>query len=150
MDRVLSRDIWVEGKRFTAGTKLEDVPSDHESLIWSGWTRFADPEPVAMFADPESDLQDDESKPTELASEDTKLEPAEPESKPEPVAEVDQDTRPINKIELDSGVVDLLNDAGIKTVQEAIDYRRKNNGFRTLKGVGKSTEQLIINALEAN
>lgn len=143
MLRVLSREVFCEGKTYLEGTSLERLPECHRSsLIGTGWTRL-----VAESAEEEAAQDEPEPEPEPEPAAEPEPEPSpKPTVKPKPEPPADDPS--IDSLGLGEDVVELLAEAGITTISQAKDYRNINKSFRVIKGIGKVTDGEINAAID--
>lgn len=161
MQRVLSRDVTADGRVYPEGTPVDELPeANRESAIGTGWTRPARRDQPAPDESP--DVHDGDSAPDADSPAPTALPtPTDAAATPEPspeateqppaveatadaaATETSTDSRTIADLDLTVEVRELLTGAGITTVAEAIVHRTAQGSFRTIKKIGKATNDLI-------
>ena len=156
---ILGCNVVADGKDYPAGTELEKLPKRCRESA-RRWCRTAgNPSPPAAGnsggssddakgndepanetnpPEPEKDSQDGETNP----GKDDANEPA-----AETVVRTDLD-RPIAELELSDDIKDLLSAEGILTIGNALEYLTTNKSFRIIKGIGKVSNQQILDQIE--
>lgn len=149
MKRVLNRAVLAsDGVTYPEGTPVEKLPAEHhESLNSIHWSR---PAPVdEPVAEPE---QKPEAAVEAAQDESSESESPDPEQTPEvvepEVSDDDSDETPLEDVgELKTEHRELLESAGVATVEQAKAYLANNKTFRTVSGIGKVGDQEIREAL---
>jgi len=173
MKKVLSRSVQCsDGVTYPEGTPIEDCPAENrDSIVGSGWTKDAESQPQSPRLDPPQSPrldppqeQSDESADPDVAS----TESAEPESEPsqdagEPGTDASSDSEPsgasreasgekdrsagVQTLEISNDLAEKLINGGIKTVDQAKAHLDQHESFRTIKGIGKASDEQIKQAI---
>lgn len=148
MKHTLTRQVICDGREYGAGTDLADIPKRYrESIVDSGWSECSDPN--AAVDDAGESVMPDEIPvaPVEAAAEDSAADDAANEQVEQDQADRPDLDRPINELGLSDDITSLLSGAGITNIGEALAHKQTHQSFRTIKGIGKVSNEQIVAAI---
>ena len=158
---ILGCTVVADGKAYDAGTELAKLPKRyHDSCRrWCHQVGQSDSDDDAKakakaeadrIAAEEAAKNANPKKSDETNPPNPETDPAESDANPpaaETVVRTDLD-RPIAELDLTDEIKELLAAEGVLTIGNALEFQETNKSFRVIKGIGKVSNQQILEAIE--